>query len=154
MKLKLDWEKPVSLRASPDGYFQLDLEGIPASPGIYIFARKWGKSYEALYVGRLQELKGRIKKHLNSLKLMAHLKNAKTGKRVLLYGTPVAKPGQQQHKVLASLEKAFIRHFLIEGHDLVNSQGTRIRNPEIESIGKIPKAFIPSKIYLERVKGS
>ena len=153
MKLKLDWNKPVPLKRSPSGFYQLDLDAIPALPGIYLFARKWGKSYEALYVGRSTKLRGRIKGHLNSLKLMQHLKNAKTGKRVLIYGIPVTKKGQQQDKVLASLEKAFIRHFLLEGHDIVNKQGVRIRNHEIESIGKVPKAFIPSRIYLERTKG-
>lgn len=150
MKLKLDWNKPVPLRSCSNGYYQLDLEAVPSSPGIYIFARRWGKSYEALYIGRSQKLRGRVKGHLNSVKLMSHLKNAKTGKRVLIYGTPVTKQGQQQDKVLGSLEKAFIRHFLLEGHDIVNSQGTRIRNHEIESVGSIPKAFIPSKLYLER----
>lgn len=153
MKLKLEWATPVPLKNSQLGIYEVDLDVIPREPGIYIFARKWGKSYEALYVGRSQKLRGRIKAHLNSLKPMRHLEGAKTGRRVLIYGIPVTKQGQSQDKVLASLEKAFIRHFLLEGHDLVNSQGVRIRNHEIESEGKIPKAFIPSKIYLERGKG-
>ncbi len=150
MKLKLDWNKPVPLKGSSTGFYEIDLDSVPKEAGIYIFARRWGKSYEALYIGRSTNLRNRIKGHLNSLKLMQHLKEAKTGKRVLIYGVPVTKKGQQQDKVLASLEKAFIRHFLLEGHDIVNKQGVRIRFHEIESIGKIPKAFIPAQIYLER----
>ena len=150
MKFKLDWDKPVPMKLTRDGDFQIDLNCVPASPGIYIFARKWGKSYEALYVGRSKNLSSRIKNHLNSVRLTKHLRNARSGRRVLIYGIPETKQGQQQYKVLASLEKAFIRHFLLEGHDIFNSQGTRMRNHEIDSVGKIPKAFIPSTIYLER----
>jgi hypothetical protein len=153
MKLTMNWSAPVPLAKGEVGIYTLDLGKIPRAPGVYIFARKWGGSYEALYVGRSKRLRGRIRGHLNNLRLMQHLANSKTGKRVLIYGVPITKPGQQQDKVLASLEKAFIRHFLLEGHDLVNSQGTRIRNHEIESVGKVPKTFIPSVIYLERGKG-
>lgn len=153
MKLRLDWAAPVPLRKSRVGIYDLDLDSIPRAAGIYIFARKWGKTYEALYVGRSQGLRGRVRSHLNSLRLMKHLEGAKTGRRVLIYGTPVTRQGQRQHKVLASLEKAFIRHFLLEGHDLVNAHGIRIRNHEIVSEGRIPKSFIPATIYLERAKG-
>lgn len=107
MKLKLKWATPVPVRKSQDGVFALDLEKIPKAPGIYIFARKWGKSYEALYVGRSKRLRGRIKGHLNSVKLMKHLEKAKTGKRVLIYGAPVTKQGQQQNKVLALVREGF-----------------------------------------------
>jgi len=152
MKLKLRWEEPIPVRKNQDGDFDIDLDKLPKAPGIYIFARKWGRSYEALYVGRSKRLRLRIKGHLNSVRLMKHLEKAKTGKRVLIYGTPVTRQGQQQERVLASLEKAFIRHFLLEGHDLVNAQGVRIRNHEIESEGSVPRAFIPTNIYLERGK--
>lgn len=87
MKLKLNWAKPVRLKTSKTGIYDIDLEAIPKMPGVYIFARKWGKSYEALYVGRSKGLRGRVKGHLNNVKLMKHLEKAKTGKRVLIYCT-------------------------------------------------------------------
>ena len=90
---------------------------------------------------------------MNNLKLMRHIHRAKTGKRVILYGTPIPKPGQTMERILETLEKAFIRHFLLLGHDLVNSQGTRVRRHEITSNGSLPKAFMPTRMYLERSRG-
>ncbi len=80
---------------------------------------------------------------------MAHLKNAKAGKRVLLAGLIKAKPGQQISKSLELIERGLIRYFLSEGHDLVNKQGTRIRRHEIVSSGK---KFIPKLMYVEKGK--
>ena len=149
MKLKLQWSTPVPLRRDQYAY-TIDLESIPREAGVYIFARRYNRSFEALYVGRSNNIRGRIKQHLNSVRLMKHLKQAKTGRRVLIFGIPMTKPGQRLDKVLISLEKAFIRHYLLEGHDLVNAQGVTIREHEIESVGRIPRAFIPSKIYIEQ----
>ncbi len=53
-------------------------------------------------------------------------------------------------KVLATLERALIRHFLSEGHDLLNEKGTRIERDEIKSTGKIPKSFVPSEMFVAK----
>jgi hypothetical protein len=84
---------------------------------------------------------------------MQHLKNAKAGKRILLVGRILLKPGQRAEKSLLLAERALIRYFLSEGHDLVNMQGARLRRHEIVSSGKHPKRFIPGLIYLEKAKG-
>jgi hypothetical protein len=83
---------------------------------------------------------------------MQHLKGAKAGKRLVLAGEVVTRPGQKLAKVLWLAERALIRHFLSEGHDLVNKQGARIRRHEVSSSGKQPKRFIPRLTYLERGK--
>ncbi|MBU1356489.1 MAG: GIY-YIG nuclease family protein [Candidatus Edwardsbacteria bacterium] len=155
MKLDIIWEKPVYLRhvTNESLIYTLNLDKLPDKPGIYIFARHWGKSYEALYVGKTNNLQGRIHGHLNNLKLMRHLENAKNGKRVIIIGQPNLRPGQKLKNVLITLERAFIRHFLAEGHDLVNQQGVRIRRHEINSEGVIRKSFIPTMMYLEKGKG-
>ena len=85
--------------------------------------------------------------------MKGYLEEAKNGKRVVFVGYPAVKPGQKLEKVLTLLERALIRHFLSEGHDLVNQQGTRIRRHSIESSGRVPKAFVPSLMYLERSRG-
>lgn len=133
--------------------YTIDLDEIEREPGIYIFARRWGRSFEALYVGQSLNLRARMRRHLNNLRLMRHVENAKTGRRFVLLGEPVIKRGQRLQKVLKILERAHIRHFLAEGHDLVNQQGAQIRRHEIASSGRIPKAFVPSLMYLERSKG-
>ncbi|MAM71771.1 MAG: hypothetical protein CMP91_11590 [Gammaproteobacteria bacterium] len=152
MKLAIEWRKPIPLKSGKNKglIYDIDLDLIPSEPGIYIFARKWGKSYEALYIGKSGKLKVRMKRHLNNLRLMNHIENAKSGRRYLIYGTPIPKPGQQKTKVLTLLEKTFIRHFMSEGHDLVNQQGVRIRRHEIENSGSLQKAFMPGLMYLER----
>lgn len=156
MRLSIEWSRPLPMHRGRGGslIYSLDLDQIERVAGVYIFARKWGKSYEALYVGQSTNLRGRMKGHLNNLRLMRHLENAKTGRRVVILGYPQTKPGQQLPKVLKTLERVFIRHFLAEGHDLVNKQGVRIRRHEVESTGRVPKAFIPSLMYLEKTKGN
>lgn len=151
----LEWGRPVQLRdASKDNMiYGLDLSKVSKMAGIYVFGRRWGSQFEALYVGKAGNVRGRIYSHLNNLRLMQHLHNAKTGKRVLLAGRLITKPGQRLGKSLTLAERALIRHFLSEGHDLVNKQGIRLRRHELDSSGKYPKRFFPKTIYLERSKG-
>jgi hypothetical protein len=84
---------------------------------------------------------------------MQHLKNAKAGKRIVLAGHIITKPGQQMDRCLPLIERALIRYFLSEGHDLVNKQGTRLRRHELASSGKYPKRFFPNLIYVEKRRG-
>ncbi len=155
MKLQIEWSRPIRLTdASKDKMiYNLDLNKVSTDAGIYIFGRRWGHQFEALYVGKANRIRGRVKGHLNNLRLMQHLQNAKTGKRVLLAGRLVTKPGQQLSKCLVLAERALIRYFLRDGHDLVNKQGTRLRRHQLESSGRYPKRFFPREIYLERGRG-
>jgi hypothetical protein len=66
----------------------------------------------------------------------------------------VTKPGQQRDRCLPLVERALIRYFLSEGHDLVNKQGVRLRRHEVSSSGKFPKRFFPSLMYVEKGKGA
>ena len=111
---------------------------MPNGPGVYVFGRCFGSHFEALYVGKATRIRGRVKGHFNNLRLMQHLRNAKIGKRVLLAGVFQGRPGQQLAKSLTLAERAFIRYFLSEGHDLVNKLGTRIRRHELVSDGQHP----------------
>ena len=155
MHLNITWEKPIQLRSGRKKglIYDVDLELLERQPGIYIFARRWGKSFEALYVGQSKNIRGRIRGHLNNLKLMRHIEDAKTGRRFVIVGYASPKPGQKIDKVLNLLERALIRHFMSEGHDLVNQQGVRIKRHIVESSGNVPKAFIPSTMFLEKRKG-
>lgn len=155
MKLQIEWGRPIQLRdASKDNMiYGLDLSKVNVAAGIYIFGRRWGRQFEALYVGKASNIRGRVKGHLNNLRLMQHLHNARTGKRVLLAGKLVTKRGQRLSKCLVLTERALIRYFLSDGHDLVNKQDTRLRRHQLESLGRHPKRFFPRVIYLERAKG-
>jgi hypothetical protein len=82
---------------------------------------------------------------------MMHLQKAKSGKRVLLIGRFIPKPGQQEDKCLRLLERALLRYFLSEGHDLVNIKGARLSRHEITS--KNPRWMVPRLMFVDRGKG-
>jgi hypothetical protein len=155
MKLHVEWARPIQLKdGSKDNLiYVVDPTKIPTTSGIYILGRRWGSDLEALYVGKANNIRSRLKGQMNNLRLMQHLRNAKTGKRIVLAGKIMTKPGQHLEKSLALIERALIRYFLSEGHDLVNKQGARLRHHQVVSSGKHPKRFIPNAMYLERAKG-
>jgi hypothetical protein len=155
MKLRIEWLKPVPLRSgSREGLiYTLDLEAVPEGAGVYVFARRWGKTFEALYVGKAQNIRKRVRGQRNHLRLMRHVEDARNGRRVLIPALVHPRPGQQRAAILRLVERALIRHFLSEGHDLVNLQGTRIRRHEVESKPVRPKGFVPPLVYLERGRG-
>lgn len=154
MILQIEWEKPATLldATAQNMIYDVNLTKITTRPGIYIFGRQWGNQFEALYVGKANIIRGRVKSHFNNLKLMQHLRNAKAGTRFVLAGKLITKQGQNLEKCLKLAERAFIRHFLSEGHDLVNKSGTRLRRHEVESDGKHPKKFFPRTVFLEKSK--
>jgi hypothetical protein len=152
MILYVNWNKPIQLRSSGKGAvgYSVDLDKVPDSAGVYIFGRQFGNNFEALYVGKASRIRSRIRTHFNNLRLMEHLRDAKTGRRVLLAGVLDARQGQKIPTCLPIIERALIRHFLSEGHDLVNKQGTHIKHHEILSDGKHPKKYFPRTIYTEK----
>lgn len=151
MKLGVEWSSSIKLKdATNDNLiYKLDLDRMPRAAGVYVFGRKWGGQFEALYVGKAGKIRGRIKSQLNNLRLMQHLKNAKAGTRVVMIGRFIGKPGQQANRCLPLIERTLIRYFLSEGHDLVNVQGTRLRRHELASEGRHPRNFIPKLMYVE-----
>jgi hypothetical protein len=150
MRLHVDWMRPLPLNdgSSQNLIYVCDIERLPAQSGVYIFGRRFGRRIEALYVGKARFLRRRIRTQLKNLPLMMHLKNARNGQRILLIGRFMAKPGQREAKCLPLIERALIRYFLAEAHDLVNIQGTRLRQHEITSGGA--KRTIPDTMLLDR----
>lgn len=155
MKLALEWSKPIVLRdAGRDEnlIYTIDDARVTDAAGVYVFGRRFSGTFEALYVGQAKNIRGRVKSHIkNNLSLMLHLQKAKNGKRILLFGRFVAKPGQQEEKCLRLLERAMLRHFLSEGHDLVNKQGARLSRHEITS--KNTRKLFPHLMFVDKAKG-
>ncbi len=149
MDLKLIWHKPIKLKESKANLiYELDLDRVPSKPGVYIFMRSFGRKRSALYIGKASKLKSRIKGQRNNLKLMKGIQRAAIGRRVLVVGEFMPKPGQNADKCLPLIEQALIRHFLSEGHDLLNIAGTHLATHSINS-EKVTGHFIPNKIYFE-----
>ena len=152
MELQLDWMQPVALQngAERNLTYTCDLSDLPEKSGIYIFGRRFGSSFEALYVGKAQSIRSRIKTQLNNNRLMNHVRTARNGERLLLLGQFIAGPGQRTATCLPIIEHALIRHFLERGDDLVNVHGTRLRTHEIRSSGSGGRHGIPVKIVVDR----
>jgi len=152
MLLTLEWKRPLQLTDdSTHGLiYTFENATVTENGGLYVFGRTHGKSFEALYVGKASDLKSRTKEQLKNLRLMLHLLKAKTGRRIVVIGEFKARRGQQTERCLPILERALIRHFLSEGHDLVNVQGTRIRRHEIVSSGS---KQMPELMFVDRGKG-
>lgn len=154
MKLQLEWARPMALRDArrdENLIYGFDHAKLPEAAGVYVLGRQFGRNFEALYVGKANVIRWRVRGQLKNLPLMLHLKKAKAGKRVILVGRFRPKPGQQEQKCLTLLERALIRYFLSEGHDLVNKQGSRLRRHEITS--KNPRRLIPRLMFVDRTKG-
>jgi hypothetical protein len=156
MKLSLKWDKPIRLRdgsKSNQIYYCAGLERYSGKPGVYVFARKFGKTVLPLYVGQASRLRGRIEGQFNNLKLMMGIKNATSGHRILLVARLYLKPGQQMSKVLDIVESAIIKHALAQGHDLLNQQGTKTKVHTINSKGNSSSRQVaPLKMFAERKK--
>jgi hypothetical protein len=150
MKLHIDWSRVVTLKYSrSNDTYSVALQKVPKKAGVYVFGRKYGRKFEALYVGRANRIRSRVKGQLNNLRLMHHIRDARAGKRMLLAGTFAPLPGQQKERCLPLIERALIRYFLSEGHDLVNISGTHLRQHEIDSSGKYPKRYFARTIFLD-----
>lgn len=153
MKLQLEWKRPVPLIDGSDQnlIYVVDPERLPNVPGVYVFGRRRRNGgFEALYVGKAKNLRARIWGHRKNLPLMMHLKNARQGKLVVRAGVFKARPGQSAEICIEIIERALIRHFLSEGHDLVNKAGTRLRRHEISSAGRHPNQFVPKVMFVDR----
>ncbi len=154
MKIGLKWEKPIRLR---DGskrnqiYYCPGAERFPRKPGVYVFARKFGKNVAPLYIGQASKLRGRIEGQFNNLRLMMGIKKAQAGRRILLVARLYLKPGQQMGKVLDIVESALIKNALAQGHDLLNQQGTKTKVHVITSQGNSSSRKVaPLTMFAER----
>ncbi|KAB2920540.1 MAG: hypothetical protein F9K29_01495 [Hyphomicrobiaceae bacterium] len=93
----------------------------------------------------------RIKQQLNNVRLMQHVRSAKIGERILLLGRFVPQQGQQPDNCVPIIERAFIRHYLEQGHDLANVHGAEIKIHEILSEGAGVRQYaIPTKLVVDQ----
>ncbi len=150
MEIELEWQKELSLKYKSKGdVYEVPLKLIPEIPGIYIFGRRHGKSFEALYIGQALELRSRIKTQLNNHKLLNHIWAAKAGKRILMIGKLKAKQKHNPKVCLGISEKALIRYFVSKEHDLVNLQGIELKHHGISSIGLHKARDFPNHLQVE-----
>jgi hypothetical protein len=149
MDLNLQWGEPLPLVKSASDLYWTDGEQIPHAPGIYVFFRAFGRSREALYVGKAGNLRSRIKQQLNAHRLMKGIEDASMGARFIAIGELKRRPGQQVKTCLTLIEHALIRHYLARGDELLNIHGSRIRKHSLTSERTRARNLIPKVLYFE-----
>ena len=88
MKITLDWHKPIELGSSStlrENIKTFDLNEIPDISGVYIFYREYGTTQTALYVGKSENIRTRMKSHFNNLALIEGLENTPQGQKKLIF---------------------------------------------------------------------
>lgn len=138
MKIKLEWLEPIVLKEGTKEtpfIYTCDEKLLPEEPGIYVFTRRYGKTFTPLYIGQTVNLRSRIKGQLNTLSLMMGIKKAQAGTRMLMIAKlrPSKGPKRDTKKTLRIIEKAYINNALTQGYDLLNKNGTKTPVHNIES---------------------
>lgn len=151
MEVILNWHdfKHLHNGAHLNLIYTTDLGEIPETSGIYLFARQHGQAVSILYIGKALNLRTRIKSQLNNARLMKAIENTTRGARILIFAEVQLKRGQKIENALRVAETGFIRHYLLQGHDILNKQGTTIRQHIITSERAELKKHIPRKIFLD-----
>ena len=154
MKIDLKWDKPFPLRDGSRSnliYTCHPLERISNGPGVYVFARSFGRVVVPLYIGQAVRLRDRLEQQLNNVRLMMGIERAEAGRRLLLIGHLKLHRGQRKGKVLDVVESAIIKRALADGHDLLNKHGVRTKVHAIKSKGNTAsRQVVPLTMYVER----
>ena len=122
VKAELLWSDPLLLQNHPQ-LEDINLSDLPEFGGIYTFSRMFGEKENILYIGMAKNIKVRIKQQFNNRKLMDGIQQAARGQRRLRYATFKTRQADTE-AALRLVEKELIRHFIDEGHPLLNKQGT------------------------------
>ncbi|MDN5622263.1 MAG: GIY-YIG nuclease family protein [Acinetobacter sp.] len=121
MNVELDWYEPIELGSSStlkENVKNFDLSLLPEISGIYIFYREYGDYQEALYVGKSENIRTRMKAHFNSIKLIDGLVDTPKGQKKLIFAE--VKTRSDLAKALAQAEKGLINQLDDEKHPLLN----------------------------------
>jgi hypothetical protein len=136
LKIEATWFDRVELNLTgkrPPKYGCNEIDVVPKLPGAYAFFRIHGRINTCLYVGRSDNLRRRLKQHLNkSAELMDALYHAGTGMRVFVGCTVnLKKDSNKLDRVLKVLETSLINYAISEGQQLLNKRGTKRPSHEI-----------------------
>lgn len=123
MKIEVNWLEPIELGSSStlrENIKNLDLKSIPDIAGVYIFYREYGEKQYALYVGKSENIRTRMKSHFNSLSLIEGLENTPQGTKKLIFAE--VKTRSDLGRALNQAEKGLIQHYIENDHPLLNQK--------------------------------
>ena len=121
MNVELDWYDPIELGGSStlkENVKNFNLALLPEISGVYIFYREYGDYQEALYVGKSENIRIRMKAHFNSIKLIDGLVDTPKGQKKLIFAE--VKTRSDLGKALAQAEKGLINQLDDEKYPLLN----------------------------------
>lgn len=154
MEINANWSQPLELKADRDGplIYKIDLDELPQKPGVYVFARRHGKSVTPIYIGETVSVQGRIKNHLKSLPLMSAIRDAPRGPRFLIYCTVTAGTAAKAKRQVRIIERALILHAQSQGHVLFNQKGTKLPADAISFSGnRTSESIAPRTMLIKKV---
>ena len=138
MKIEARWHDPIALSDGKKNnlIYYTDTNIIPETSGCYVFYNKHGKSISILYVGKADNLRLRIDQQFNNLKLMMGIQNAINGRKFLMYCEVLGNPKAKKFKSnVKKLEKELIKYATLEGQELLNKKGIKIKYDWIDFKG-------------------
>jgi len=152
MTIHVEWAKPILLGPKAKFLDRLEscVDDLPDDPGIYMFARRFGKTLIPIHIGQASKsIRTRLTQQFNNRRLMKALENEKSGARILLVGRIWTLRNQQLKKALKVAERAHIEHSLTAGFPLVNIQGTKGKMHEVLVHGARSRSHpFPGLMYL------
>lgn len=160
MRIEIAWQKPVLLSKNRRIVIHVDdlPDRIPNKPGVYFFSRKYGSSFQPLYIGETGKLRGRLKSHLNNADIRDILRGiplpgvpVKRGNKYFHFGLFRGKPGQVADKCLSLVQRYLIEQAILQKAPLLNKQLTDIKTHTIVFSGsKRSRALFPKTFNIPR----
>lgn len=149
--INLDWRDAINL--NDIGYSDSHdlIKGIPKTPGIYIFWRKFSDTHECLYIGKASNLNRRISQQLNAKKLIEHVQNAKKGTKLISFAEISMHQNCDISTYLDNVETFLIAEALSEGHNLFNSKKTKRYFNIILNEGSDAPNIFESEMYMPKI---
>ena len=117
MLIEVEWHKPVLL--SKNSKIIVDRNelphNIPKSPGVYFFSRRYGTSFQPLYIGETNNIRARLRNHLNNADIRDILRGiqlpgvpVKQGKKYFHFGTLRGRHGKLLSKRMSLVQRYMI----------------------------------------------
>ncbi len=138
MIIKADWKNPIKLEDGGKNnlIYAVNTEKISENGGCYVFYNKFGNAHSVLYIGKAENLRKRIEQQTNNLRLMMGIKNSIAGTKFIMYCEVSGnKKAKKFKRTIKMLEKQLIKYATLEGHELLNQRGTKIKYNKIKFTG-------------------
>jgi hypothetical protein len=144
MKLDFDWQDPILLAKNRIIIVSdEDVRGIDNVPGIYFFARMYGRTATPFYIGETLTLRARLVTHLDTRRIADVLRgipvpgapSINQGRRMFYYAYFKAKRGQTAKRCISIAQRFMIQEAVSKGTPLINLQLTTIKAHTISFSG-------------------